>query len=448
MSEFIIQGNFRPQVNSSLQKAYTLAVSKPNLSFSQCMGNSFRQTVAGLFSRETMNPELMLSGHIKATKERVENTEGEYVIAAQDTTYYNYSGQKKMSGLGVIQGKVRGLMQHNILLVDSSGLPLGILGQQYWTRKGGLNLPPGEKESIKWLKGLDAINQQASQSSKCFVAVEDREGDVFSVFKAPRLSNVELLVRVYQERNLEVVGREVVCKLSEVSSHLKDYGTERVRIYRNNTEVELTLSLRAGAVNVYPEKDLSPSKHKTQGLSLVVAQEISCVNPQTQENLFCPEEATTWYLLTSLPIDTPEQVIRVTRFYARRWQVERFHYTLKSGALQVEKLQFDDIHTLVNALAFYSVVGWQLLALTHGIRKNPDQSARTVFDESEVMLLEKVAAKKIISLGEAVLALTKLIGFAPSKKQPFPGVKVLATALERFFFMKLGYLGSNRLASP
>jgi hypothetical protein len=412
------------------------------------MGNSFRQTIAGLFSRDPMNSDVMLSGHIEATKKRVENTEGDYVIAPQDTTYYNYSGHKEMSGLGVIQGKVRGLMQHNVLLLDSSGLPLGMVGQQYWTRKGGLDLPPGEKESIKWLKGLEAINQQASQSSKCFVAVQDREGDVFSFFIAPGLSHVELLVRVYQERNLEVVGSQVVCKLSSVSSHLKDYGTHRVRIYRHNREVELTLSLRAGAVNVYPEKDLSPSKHKTQGLSLVVAQEISCVDPQTQKDLFCPEEAATWYLLTSLPIDTLEQVIRVTQFYALRWQVERFHYTLKSGALQVEKLQFDDIQTWVNALAFYSVVGWQLLALTHAVRKNSDQSALAVFDESEVMLLQQVSSKKIVSIGEAVLALAKLIGFAPSKKQPFPGVKVLATALERFFFMKIGYLSSKGLAVP
>jgi hypothetical protein len=51
------------------------------------MGNSFRQTIAGLFSRDTMNSDVMLSGHIEATKKRVENTEGDYVIAPQDTTY-------------------------------------------------------------------------------------------------------------------------------------------------------------------------------------------------------------------------------------------------------------------------------------------------------------------------------------------------------------------------
>jgi hypothetical protein len=156
------------------------------------MGNSFRQTVAGIFAHQKMNEAVMLSGHIKATMERAEATEGEYLIAAQDTTYYNYSGHKKMSGLGVIQGNVRGLMQHNVLLINSQGIPLGLLDQQYWTREGSKDLPEAEKESRKWLKGLNAINSIASQSTKRIVAVEDREGDVFSFFTAQRCPNVEL----------------------------------------------------------------------------------------------------------------------------------------------------------------------------------------------------------------------------------------------------------------
>ena len=91
---------------------------------------------------------------------------------------------------------------------------------------------------------MNEINQQASQSRKRFVAVEDREGDVFSFFKAERKTNVDLLVRVYQKRNLQIVNTKVVCKLPEVSPHLQDYGTERVRIYRQNREVELILRLR------------------------------------------------------------------------------------------------------------------------------------------------------------------------------------------------------------
>ena len=60
-----------------------------------------------------------------------------------------------------------------------------------------------------------------------------------------------------------------------------------------------------------------------------------------------------------------EDAKRVVNFYSLRWMVERFHFTMKTGALNVEKLQFDDLHTTNNALTFYSVVGWRLLAITH-----------------------------------------------------------------------------------
>jgi hypothetical protein len=38
----------------------------------------------------------------------------------------------------------------------------------------------------------------------------------------------------------------------------------------------------------------------------------------------------------------------------------------------------------------------------------------------------------------AALALVKIVGFAPTKKQPLPRVKILTQALERFYFMKRG----------
>ena len=74
-----------------------------------------------------MNDSTTLSGHVAATRARVQASDREYLIAAQDTTDYNYSGQAQMSGLGRIQGKVRGLMQHNVLLMDDGVLPLGVI---------------------------------------------------------------------------------------------------------------------------------------------------------------------------------------------------------------------------------------------------------------------------------------------------------------------------------
>ena len=380
----------------------------------------------------------MLSAHVEQTIIRASQCRGEYVIAAQDTTYFNYTGHKQMEGLGIIQGNTRGLMQHNIMLMSQTGQPLGIMGQKYWTREGAIDLRPSEKESQKWQKALALINQKASQFQQKVVLVEDREADIFSFFKAQRQANVELLVRVYQPRRVELVTTEVVKPLNEISELLTDYGIRKISILRDNKQVELTLRVKAAKVNVYPGKNLSAKKHKTQGLSLVVAEEISCVDCQTGEALDLAIKPSKWNLLTSLPIDNLADVEMIVEFYALRWRIERFHYTLKSGALNVERLQFDDIHTLVNALSFYSVVAWQLMSLTYALRENPNQAANEIFTTEELDILQRLEKIKISTVAQGVLALGKIVGFTPSRKQPFPGIKVLAQAIDRFFFIKMG----------
>jgi hypothetical protein len=413
------------------------------------MGSSFRQTIAGLFARDEMSDSILLSGHVAATRARAEASDSGYLIAAQDTTYYNYSGQAQMSGLGVIQGKVRGLMQHNLMLIDEDGLPLGVIDQQHWTRGGGaMDWPAHQKESQKWFNALSVLNQQAQGSNKRWVVTCDRESDIFEFFKAPREPNVDLLVRVFQPRRVEVAAAGKVCPLPAVAAHLDDYGRYSVQIERQyegqRRTVELTLQLQAATVHLYPNKDLSAARHKTQPLSLVVATEVACVDVKTQADCFDANQALSWSLLTSLPIERADDVQRVVRFYALRWRIERLHFTLKSGALNVEKLQFDDIHTLVNALTFYTVVAWQLLALTYALRHDPEQPAEALFEPDELTLLHQLSGKPVDSLRQATLALTQLVGFTPSRKQPLPGVKVLATAIERFSFVKQGAAAASK----
>ena len=116
-----------------------------------------------------MSHSKLLSAHVASTRVQAQASDSEYLIAAQDTTYYNYSGQAQMSGLSIIQGKVRGLIQHNVLLLDANGQPLGVIDQQYWTRDGEIDWPSNQKESQKWFKGLSAVNQQAQGVNKRWV---------------------------------------------------------------------------------------------------------------------------------------------------------------------------------------------------------------------------------------------------------------------------------------
>ncbi|TAE36474.1 MAG: hypothetical protein EAZ70_11230 [Runella slithyformis] len=52
--------------------------------------------------------------------------------------------------------------------------------------------------------------------------------------------------------------------------------------------------------------------------------------------------------------------------------------------------------------------------------------------------MKNIIKKGIQTVKQAVLTLVKIMGFVPSQKQPFPGIKILAQFLERFYFIKLG----------
>lgn len=383
-----------------------------------------------------MKPAVMLEGHISLTKERIRRSAGEYVLVAQDTTYYNYTGHQAMAGLGKIQGNVKGLMQHNLLAISEGGIPLGVLGQEYWSRESSRNYQG--KESEKWLRGLETVNRELGEEAQKVVLMQDREADIYSFFQAERAESVELIVRVHEPRSLEIVESGGIDKLAEMSGKLPEVGDKRVTIFRKGREITLLLTLRAGKVNVLGGKTNQTGKAKTEGLSLVIAEEKEAFDSRGK-SVFNAEERAIWYLLTSLPIADPAEIERVTTFYALRWRIERFHYTLKSGALEVEKLQFDDLETTINALTFYSVVAWQILAIVYLTRAEKDEAASLCYEAKEITLLEAINRKGLKTVREATLALAKLAGFAPSKRQPMPGIKILAQSLERFHYIKLGF---------
>jgi hypothetical protein len=325
-----------------MERAYQLCSQHSGQSFSQALGPSFRQAISAVFADKRMSGEVMLAGHLQATLQRAKACEDDYLIAVQDTTFYNYTTHPAMEGLGDIQPGVKGIIQHNVLLLNSTGLPLGLLDQQYWSRHAGDEVAFQGKESGKWANGLKEVNKHLGDSGKKVVVVQDREADIFSFFKHERKEGIELLVRVHQPGNLQIMQSGQVVKLANAGAHLAVKGTKEVSITRDGKAVSLTLSLQAGKVHVLPDKDLSAARHKTQALSLVIAREVGAVDEKGQD-VCKEEEAAEWYLLTSLPSESLLEVERVVAFYSLRWRIERLHYTLKSGALKVEKLQFDSL---------------------------------------------------------------------------------------------------------
>jgi len=131
-----------------------------------------------------------------------------------------------------------------------------------------------------------------------------------------------------------------------------------------------------------------------------------------------------WVLITTEPVlDFAAAALRVG-YYARRWVIERLHFTLKSG-LRAERLQIDDAVSLRHALAVYYVVAWRLLHLTYVARERPDAPAHEAFEADELAVLAGATQREIGTLWEGVLAVAELGGWQRYRTAPPPGVKSL-----------------------
>ena len=136
------------------------------------------------------------------------------------------------------------------------------------------------------------------------------------------------------------------------------------------------------------------------------------------------ETVASWTLLTTLPGVTLADASRVVGYYARRWLIERLHFTLKSG-LRAERLQIDDARSLSHGLALYYVVAWRLLQLTYLAREDPERPAADVLAAEEIAVLEATAKKSLPTLAEAVREIAILGGYQYYRTAPPPGVKTL-----------------------
>ena len=210
---------------------------------------------------------------------------------------------------------------------------------------------------------------------------------------------------MHQPRNLQLAADGQIVRLDHIAGQLRARDEQyKVTIDRGSKQVTLTFSLQAARVHVLPDQGKSIKKHKTAELSLIIATEVAAVDSGGAD-VFKAGEAAQWYLLTALPIDSHEDIIRILRFYSLRWRIERFHYTMKSGGLNVEQLQFDDLQTMIHALAFYAVVGWQLVALTYGVRQDEAADATRYYEDDDLEILAASVKKPIRTVGEATQAL-------------------------------------------
>ena len=409
---------------------------RPQANIPQTCGSRSKTKAAyRFFDHKETTLQNLLAPHIEATTKRV--AEEKIVLAIQDTTSINYGTHPATTGLGPIGSistGVVGLMLHGTLAVNTEGTPLGLLAAQCWARDPAdsgkkakrQQLPIEQKESYKWLASFKAATAAATACpGTTVVSVGDREADIYELFaEALRTPNAPfLLVRALHDRKL--LEEQVL--MSEYLSRCPEAGIQEIAVPRKGSQPARTakLSVRYSKVMFAPPagKDNLPPL----SVWVVLAEED---NPPEGIDPLC------WVLLTTAPTDSFEAACERLSWYAKRWTIEVFHKTLKSGC-HIENRQLGSADRLEACLAIDLVVAWRIHHLTKLGRETPDVPCTVYFEEAEWKALTAFVNKNPIpadhppTLREATRMVAQLGGFLARKCDGEPGTQTLWLGIQR-----------------
>lgn len=417
----------------------------PTASIPEFCGNwSATRATYGYCKNQAVSRAVVLEAHRQATLGRIEDGGYQRILAVQDTTEYNFNHHPATTGLGPLDNpQVKGFFVHSTLAVTEQGLPLGLLAQQLWVRDEAeppkeKDRPIEEKESFKWLTGLDESSRGVPTGVEV-VQVSDRESDIYEYLVHPRPDNVQLLLRSYQSR-------------SEVDQIKDVRSTLRTSPVRGKVEVEVrrtpdrparvaTCQLYYKRVKIRPpgKRPGLPSDLKPVALTAVLIREMN--PPDGADGL-------EWLLLTTLDVTNFDQACQIIEYYTFRWLIERLHFVLKSGCA-LENRQLRKVDRLERFLGLANVVAWRLLWLTYLGRGQPDLPCSVAFEDYEWKALYSFIHKTAIlpneppTLQQASLWLAQLGGFLGRKSDGYPGVKVLWRGWRRLTDIALTWLIFN-----
>jgi hypothetical protein len=430
---------------------------QPTANLPQACGSRAKTKAAYRFlDHEATSLETILQSHYVATEHRIEREA--VVLAVQDTSTLNY-GFRDTEGLGPIGTRTdgaQGLILHSTLAFNLSGTPLGLLDAQSWARdprefgrehrKKREKLPIEAKESFKWLKSYRAVaDVQARCPNVMLVSVGDREADIYELFDEALNKNPngpKLLVRAQHDR--QVQNQESYLWGMLESQPLAGTQVLQVPRAKNRPEREAQLEVRFAKISLKAPFD----RRKAKGEKELKDIEVWAV--LAQEKNGSGKEQLEWLLLTTLPVENFDQASEKLSWYAKRWGIEVYFKTLKSGC-RIEDRQLATAGRLETCLAIDMVVAWRVYHIAQLGREMPNASCEICFSEAEWKVLsfypnkETVVPSKPPTLREAIRLTASLGGFLGRKCDGEPGNETLWRGLQRLgdFAGLYDYLNSN-----
>ena len=401
---------------------------------------SWAETIAAyrFLDNVSVTPEKILAPHQKATLARVKAEE--VVLMVQDTTEIKYQERKPIKGLGKMSYPLeQGLHLHPTLAITPEKVCLGVIDKKTWIREALGEKPKRrqkkieDKESYCWIESYRASDEVAKACPNTLIVnVSDREGDIYELFlerEESEENQAHWLIRSSQNRRLlnPKTKEPLMEKLYDRANKAPVLGQMKFELSGTAGRKARTVKQEIRGRRIC----IRPPYNKGVNTPTIEATIIVCRETKPPKG----EEPIEWFLLTSVPLDTPERGLQIVQWYLCRWQIEIFFKTLKTGC-EIEELQLQSYERIVNCLALYMVVSWRILYVTMLGRNNPDIACDLVFSKDEwnavyAVVHKKNPPKKPPRLYDMIRMVASLGGFLGRKRDGEPGPQSMWIGMQR-----------------
>ncbi len=336
-------------------------------------------------------------------------------------------------GFGPLATKYQAKGAHamSALALTPEGIPLGILGQVFWTRSTGKSpeynrdqRPIAQRESGHWLTALSqviqALQRDAPTTKPWFQL--DRGGDCAEVLLHALALGGEVTVRACYDR--VVTGGKLWAKAA-AGTYLGSY---RLWVDKPGAlKRRAIIDVRARTVELH----LRPGPLARGAMQRVTMWVVEARERGTHR------DRVLWRLLTTNPAQTFEQAYQVIEAYTRRWRIEELHLAWKSGACGIEQSWLRTKDRFFKWATITVAVAARLERIKLLSRTEPDRAALDEFSRDEIDAAITLRRPKGVvlgatpTLGEMTRWVADIGGYTGKSSGGPPGIRVLTRGFDR-----------------
>jgi hypothetical protein len=259
---------------------------------------------------------------------------------------------------GPTQGGAKGFFMHLSLAVNRkskaiAGPAAAVLWERGGKKKSAAITGAINSESRRWLDQVRAVEKTFGTQGP--IHVMDREADAYWLLADLSQQKSNFVIRLCHNRAI---------------SEAQDFGVfDQLRMQTLRIEREVKLTKRKGTG--IPKKDrIHPPRKMRKATLGVSASTVEFRRPQRNPNHYPAaltvnvvrvyevstppegEPSVEWFLVTTLPIETSQQIEKIVDIYVARWMIEEYFKALKTGC-QLESRQLENPHAWKVLLALF-----------------------------------------------------------------------------------------------